>query len=161
MEALEFEVDGVAYQAKPIDGFVALDISMLLSPVMVAGSAEIIASLKEANEERKAKAEAATSKEIFDMIMSIKPKIPIEEFLRSFGPAAQYLARMRPEDRRFILTEVLKGVSKKEGDRYVSIWSPGAGRPISDDLFYNLALMLRIAWPVINKALGSFFSISL
>jgi hypothetical protein len=145
---MEFTIDGVAYKARPMNAFTQADIVSLLSPVIAAGGAEIIPWLREMREAALAGGAGG--------LLDANPA----EALKHFGGLARELAKMKSEDRRFILSTCLELVDRqiKEG-QWAPIWVPAAGRAADDKINNSLWLMVRIAFHVIQGTLFPFFSV--
>jgi hypothetical protein len=148
---MDFEINGVAYKAKPMDLFTQMDIVSLLSPLIAMGGADIIPMIQEVSKEAK-----ENNIPFKDLLM----ELPFDEMVKRFGGLTRELAKMPSEDRRFILTSCMKLVQwkVKEG-QWADVWVSGAGGSTPE--LNSLWLTIQIAFHVIKGQLFPFFTASL
>jgi len=150
---MEFMIDGVAYKARRMAADQQADILAILFPLIAAGAAELIPLVQSLKDQ----AVAGGAEGALNAALSL----PMDETLRRLGPAAHELAKMKPDDRRFVIAACLTLVEKEIAPgRWSAVWVPAAGRASTDELNDNLWLQLRIVGAVLMGTLSSFFSAS-
>ncbi|MDH0638194.1 hypothetical protein N5D52_14700 [Pseudomonas sp. GD03860] len=72
------------------------------------------------------------------------------------GPFADGIAAMPDEAAEFILGTCLAVVQRKQGDRWMPVWSSNQSTCMFDDM--DLGVMLQLTFRVIKESLGPFIS---
>ncbi|MNJ74998.1 hypothetical protein D3C77_720210 [compost metagenome] len=72
------------------------------------------------------------------------------------GPFADGVAAMPDETAEFILGTCLAVVQRKQGERWMPVWSGSQGTCMFDDM--DLGVMLQLTFRVIKESLGPFIS---
>jgi hypothetical protein len=153
-DVLEFRLDGIEYKAKKFNAIEQINLYAKLAPLIFSGIAEILPFMQELRDASIAGGMAGA----FGSLMDNKS---IPEMLRRFGPAAQKLSEMKPEDISFVIDACMRRTSKKIGEgKYADLWGHTAGRVMDDRLNSDAWLTLRICGSVIWGSMGSFFSVS-
>jgi hypothetical protein len=153
-EVIEFTIDGIDYKAKKFNALEQVSLYAKLAPLLVSGIAEILPFMQELRA-------GAIAGGMAGALSSVVDNKNVPEMLRRFGPAAQKLAEMKPEDMRFVLEACLRRTSKRIGEgKYADLWGQTADRVMDDRLNSDAWLTLRIAGAVIWGSMGSFFSVS-
>jgi hypothetical protein len=130
-----------------MDAFTQFDVIAKVSPLLASGFSEIVPFFIELRKEG---------------IGSIAD-VPMQRAAQLFGPVSRELAKMPPEDRRYIMGACLGICERKQDGQqgFAPIWSDQAGRAIFDDINNNISVMLRIAVAVIQGTFADFFPASL
>jgi hypothetical protein len=100
-----------------MDAFTQADVVSIISPLLAAGGSEITPFLQEARKEAAARAQQAIAngKDAKAGVLNAVLDLPIDEALRRLGPLTHELAKMKPEDRRFVISACMSLVDKRIG----------------------------------------------
>ncbi len=134
----QFEVDGVAYQARPMDAFTQWDILALLMPLLQAGLVELLPLVDLAKERG----------------LASLADLPREELLAHTQEVSREFAKMKPEDRRFLISSCLSLCERKipgANQGWAPVWNAAANRAMFDEINHDFWLMGRIAFGVLQS----------
>jgi hypothetical protein len=134
---MQFEVDGVAYQARNMDAFTQWDVLSLLMPLLSSGIVELLPLIDVVKERG----------------LASLVDLPREELLARLPTVAREFAKIAPADRRFLISSCLSLCERKipgQNMGWAPVWNGAAGRAMFDDINNDFWLMGRIAFGVLQ-----------
>lgn len=131
MEILQFDINGESYQATKLDAFKQFHLSRKIAPVLPT---------------------------LFPLFFEISRGKDLTKDMDGLAamlqPFADSLADLSDEHSEYVLRTCLSAVRRKQGEKWVPVWSESAKACMFDDM--DLGVMMQVAMNVIQDSLGSF-----
>ncbi len=155
-DMIEFEIGGVAYQARRLDLLTQLAIVTKLGPLMASGLAQILQLFDSVTEELGTV--PSESRAMLAIAHILAP--PKGKLIERLAPLMGELAKMPQDDQQFILAHTLSVVQRNAGSastpRWETIWPLGLPTPALAEFRSDLMLTLRVVGTVLGMTLGPF-----
>jgi hypothetical protein len=156
-QPISFEISGVAYQARRMDLFTQIAITVKLAPLMANGMAHILRLFQMVDDPADANLSA---EERGRRSLARVFALPKDLLLEQAVPLAAELAKMPEADQRFIIQGTLATVLTNRGTatapQWSYLWPAGLQEAAFPEYRTNLMLVLRIVGMVLAANLGPF-----